>query len=288
MPFDDRFDPAGEQIHHRHLRLAVAPGRAQTEPHQEFLADGHARDRTAFRIEELAEDLDALADLRCRRVAIEARFVDGVVRQAGPGLGELQFCGGLGNADLGHRTGWQRQRLFTSVLADLRDAETVRAWCGLGVGVEREQGVGGRQRAHAVAADGGAHRFKGRRRRVVEARGEMAREQVEQLRVVDDAIVVDLLAGIALLRRPRHALDDPLRVVVPLHQPVGRRQIRRREIGRPGLGIAPRQLLLDVRQRGVRLDALPHQQVDGIRPQPSIGQRAGGRRRKAREPVVHR
>ena len=103
---------------------------------------------------------------------------------------------------------------------------------------------------------------------------------------MDDGVVVDLVRRLALLRRPRHLRDDAVRFVVPLHQPVRRREVRGGQIGRPRLRIAVRQLLLDVRERGRRLDALAHQQVDGIGAQARVGQRAGRRRGEPRQPVV--
>ena len=57
----------------------IAIGRADADPHEEFLANGRARQRTAVGVEELVDDLDPLVQLRGRRIPIEARFVDDVV-----------------------------------------------------------------------------------------------------------------------------------------------------------------------------------------------------------------
>ncbi len=50
------------------------------------------------------------------------------------------------------------------------------------------------------------------------------REQVQQVCVVADGAVVQVAGAsgqIASLGPPGHALDDAIRLVVPLHEPVG-------------------------------------------------------------------
>ena len=55
--------------------------RAQAEPDQELLADAHAIRRVALGVEELADDLDPLGELRGRRIAIEPGLVDHGIRR---------------------------------------------------------------------------------------------------------------------------------------------------------------------------------------------------------------
>ena len=87
-----------------------------------------------------------------------------------------------------------------------------------------------------------------------------------------------------------HGTDPTIRSAScgPLHQAVGRGEIRGREIGWPGLRIAPRQLLLDVRDRRVRFDALTNEDIHGIGAQAAVRQTACWRRREPHEPGVQR
>ena len=114
----------------------------------------------------------------------------------------------------------------------------------------------------------------------------MPGDQIQQLGVVDDPVIVRLLSEVPLLRRPRDVFHDAFGIVVSLHEPVGRGQISGRQIGRPRLRVAPRELLLDVRKRGVGLDALADEQVDGVGSQPPVSETAGGCRREAGKPFV--
>ena len=116
--------------------------------------------------------------------------------------------------------------------------------------------------------------------------GKCAASRVEQLGVMHDRVVIDVVANRSLIRRPRHVSHDAFGISGALHQAIGRGQIRRSQIRWPVLRITIRQLLLDVRERGVRPDALPRQQVDGIGPHPSVRQAACRRGCKASQPVV--
>ena len=127
LQLEHRLDAARQQIDDGDLRLPIALGRAHAQPDEELLADGDARHRVALRVDELADDLDALTHLRAGRIAIEARFVDGVVRRQRSAPGELHLRRGLRDVDLRHRAGRQRQRALTAVLADLRDPEPSHA-----------------------------------------------------------------------------------------------------------------------------------------------------------------
>src|SRR3954470_16325088 len=153
LQFQHRFDATGKQIDDRDLRLALSRGGPHAEPNQELLADGDPRDRVALRVEELADNLDALALLRGWRIAIEARLGERDVRWRGAAAGELYLRGSRGQIRLADRAVGEYQRAFAPIFADLTGAKRGRGGGALREGVERQQRVRGRQRVHAVGAD---------------------------------------------------------------------------------------------------------------------------------------
>ena len=148
------------------------------------------------RVEILAEHLEPRPELAGWRCAIEAGFGDGVERRQRLGIREPQR-GRVGREwHARHERARQCQGPRGTVTRHFRDrelAEDDRAH-QRGVGVERQDRVGRRQRVEASLLDRLDHVRQRRRRERPRPLREVTRDEVQDLRVVHERVVVRLVA----------------------------------------------------------------------------------------------
>ena len=258
-------------------------GRAQAQADEELLADLHARDGLALRVEELADDFDALtASPSAGGLRSKPGLVEDVVRGQRAVLENCTFAAVSADRHLRNRAvrAASATRRWPSLPISLMPSVR-RGGGGLRVRVERQQRVGRRQRARPVAAHRLADRLeRGRRRRAERASGNAATADRATAR-----------RGRRRRSRPRrrnrascaaHGTSAMMRSASSfrcISRYVDARYAAARSVGQAcGYRFVSSCSTFDERRR--RPDALPRQQIHRVRAQPRVGERARRRRRR--------